>query len=92
MLGAEKYDIRRKHLCVMASSTPGLILEIFLFLVGLYLYLFARGLIRFGKDEVRARAEAFRKDNALWMRLLGLALAAIMLLNLIFHVQDLLAT
>jgi hypothetical protein len=33
-------------------------------------------------------AEAFRQDNATWLRLLGLALAAIMAMNVIFHVRE----
>ncbi len=74
----------------MTASTIGLIVEILLFGLGLYLYLFARGLISFGTPEARQRAEAFRKDNATWMRLLGLALAAIMGLNVFFHLREML--
>ncbi|WP_020568177.1 hypothetical protein [Neolewinella persica] len=72
----------------MTSSTAGLIVEILLFAIGLYLYLFARGIISFGSDEAKARAEAFRKDNATWMRLMGLALAAVMAMNVFFHVRE----
>lgn len=74
----------------MTASLIGLIVEILLFALGLYLYLFARGLLRFGSAEARARAAAFRKDNGTWMRLLGLALAAIMGLNVFFHLRELL--
>lgn len=73
----------------MTSSTLGLIIEIAFLALGLYLYLFARGLVSFGKPEARARAEAFRKDNATWLRLMGLALAAVMALNVFFHVKEL---
>jgi hypothetical protein len=72
----------------MTSSTAGLIVEILLFAIGLYLYLFARGIISFGSDEAKARAEAFRKDNSTWMRLMGLALAAVMAMNVFFHVKE----
>lgn len=75
----------------MSVSTLGLLVEVFLFALGLYLYLFARGLVKFGKPEARARAEEFRKGNALWMRLLGLALAAIMGLNIALHVMEIMA-
>ncbi|RME92898.1 MAG: hypothetical protein D6772_16430 [Bacteroidetes bacterium] len=61
----------------------GLLFEILLLALGVYLYLFARGLVKVKDPERAARAEAFRTDNATWMRLLGLALAAIMLLNLL---------
>lgn len=55
--------------------------------IGVYLYLFARGLIRFGSSEVRERSEAFRKENKTWMRYLGLALAAIMLVNIVLQLM-----
>ena len=73
----------------MTSSTLGLIIQIVFLIIGLYLYLFARGLVSFGTPEARARAEEFRKDNATWMRLMGLALAAIMAMNVFFHVKEL---
>ncbi|THH41273.1 hypothetical protein [Neolewinella litorea] len=73
----------------MTISLVGLLIELLLLAVGVYLYLFARGLISFGSPESRARAEAFRADNATWMRLLGLALAALMLVNVVLHVRDL---
>jgi uncharacterized membrane protein len=75
----------------MNASVAGLVIEVIFFAIGLYVYLFARGLISFGKPEVRARAEEFRKENATWMRLLGLALAAVMLLNIVFHVREMTA-
>lgn len=74
----------------MTASTVGLIVEFLLFLLGLYIYLFARGLVSFGSEAARARADAFRQDNATWMRLMGLGLAAVMGLNLFFHVRELL--
>ncbi|NJB85582.1 hypothetical protein GGR26_001327 [Lewinella marina] len=74
----------------MTLSLIGLFIELILLAVGVYLYLFARGMLRFGSAEARARAEVFRADNATWMRLLGLALAALMLVNVVLHVRDLL--
>ncbi|TXF90382.1 hypothetical protein FUA23_06220 [Neolewinella aurantiaca] len=73
----------------MTSSTISLIIEIALLAIGIYIYLFARGLVRMGKPEARARAEAFRQENGTWLRLLGLALAAIMAMNVMFHVREL---
>jgi ABC-type nickel/cobalt efflux system permease component RcnA len=67
-----------------------LVIELLLLALGLYLYLFARGAIRSKNPERQKRAESFRKNNARWMRILGLALAAVMLLNVIFHVSELL--
>ena len=74
----------------MNPAIFGLLVNAAFFAIGLYLYLFARGLISFGKPEARARAETFRKDNATWMRLLGLALAAIMAINIFLDVKAML--
>lgn len=63
----------------------GLLVEILLLALGVYLYLFARGIIKVSNPDRRERAESFRQQNATWMRLLGLGLAAIMLMNVIFH-------
>lgn len=67
----------------------GLLVEILLLALGVYLYLFARGIIKVKDPQRRERAESFRQQNATWMRLLGLALAAIMLLNVVLHISQL---
>lgn len=59
----------------------GLIVELLLLLVGLYLYLFAIGATRIKSPKHAAKAEAFRKDNSRWLRILALALMAIMFFN-----------
>lgn len=69
----------------------GLLFELVLFALGVYLYLFARGIIKVQDPERREQAESFRKENATWMRLLGLALAAIMFLDLVLHIIQLLS-
>ena len=69
----------------------GLIVEVLLFGLGVYLYLFSRGRIKVKDPQVQQRMEGFRAQNAGWMRILGLALAAIMLLNVIIHAQQLFA-
>ncbi|MEZ4984558.1 MAG: hypothetical protein R2795_05920 [Saprospiraceae bacterium] len=68
----------------------GLLSELILFGMGTYLYLFARGLVSIKDKEVAKRAEAFRMQNAGWMRIMGLALAAIMFLNIVLHIKDML--
>ncbi|WP_020535528.1 hypothetical protein [Lewinella cohaerens] len=67
----------------------GLLVEVLLLALGVYLYLFARGIIKVKDPERRERVESFRQQNATWMRLLGLALAAIMLMNVVLHVSQL---
>ena len=74
----------------MTASIIGLLIELLFLALGVYLYLFARGAVRAGSPEQRSRAEAFRLENKGWMRILGLALAAIMLLNVIVHLKELL--
>lgn len=66
----------------------GFLVELLLFALGVYLYLFATGRVRVRNPTAQARAEEFRRGNAGWMRLLGLALAAIMLVNLIVHIMQ----
>ncbi|OAV45386.1 hypothetical protein [Lewinella sp. 4G2] len=73
----------------MSASLVGLIIEVVLFASGLYLYLFARGIVKLSDSEVGQRARAFRDENSTWMRLLGLALAAIMALNIFAHFTEL---
>ena len=67
----------------------GLLFE-FLFLgIGVYLYLFARGLINAGSPDLQKRAESFRQANGWWLRLLALAIVAIMALNIYLHLRQL---
>ena len=56
----------------------GLLFEITFFAIGLYCYLLARGFV----GPQNEKAVAFRKKNGWWLRLLGLAVMAVMGLNL----------
>ncbi|PSR11039.1 MAG: hypothetical protein DA408_04855 [Bacteroidetes bacterium] len=69
----------------------GLIAEILLAALGVYIYLFARGFVKITDPRRSEQAAAFRDQNAGWMRLLGLGLAAIMLLNVFLHLRQLLS-
>ena len=69
----------------------GLLFELILFGLGIYLYLFARGIVKVKDPERREQAENFRQENAGWMRILGLALAAIMFLDIVLHLSQLLS-
>ena len=66
----------------------GLITEILLAAMGIYIYLFARGIVKISDPKRREQAEAFRVQNATWMRILGIGLAAIMLLNIFLHLRS----
>lgn len=72
----------------MTATWLGLAVEFLLFALGLYIYLFSRGFFKFGNEEVRQRSEQFRRENAGWMRIMGLLLAAVMLMNMIFHFRE----
>lgn len=55
----------------------------FIFLcAGIYMYLFAAGHIKFSDFEAEAKAQKIRRKNGRWLRILGLAVAAIMTVNL----------
>lgn len=69
----------------------GLLFEILFFITGIYLYLFARGIVRTGNPELQKKAETFRSSNAWWLRLLGLAIAAIMGVNIYLHLAQMFA-
>lgn len=69
----------------------GLFTELLLLSAGVYLYLFAIGRLKFRDEATRARAEVFRSRNARWLRLAALALTAIMTINLIVHLRQLMA-
>ena len=68
----------------------GLFFEIIFLVFGIYLYLFAIGKIGIKDSANKAKAEAFRKDNATWMRIGSLALIAIMAVNIYLHISQIL--
>ncbi|MEM9836048.1 MAG: hypothetical protein AAF828_06075 [Bacteroidota bacterium] len=73
----------------MSSSINiiSLVVQFVFLALGIYVYLFSRGFIKFGDAAVRKRSETFRKENATWMRYTGLALAAVMLANIVLQLM-----
>jgi len=67
----------------------GLIFEITLLAMAIYLYLFAIGKISAPDENIRKKSDAFREKNGTWLRVLSLAMIAIMLINLFLHLQHL---
>lgn len=66
----------------------GLLLE-FLFLgIAVYLYLFASGRLKSKDAQLQAKADRFRKDNGGWLRIMSLAVMAIMTLNIVIHIMQ----
>lgn len=67
----------------------GLFLDLIFFLAGLYLYLFSIGGLHFQNPQLAKRAEAFRQENARWLRIGALALMAIMFFNVAYDLRQL---
>ncbi|KAA3640067.1 MAG: hypothetical protein DWQ02_02635 [Bacteroidetes bacterium] len=67
----------------------GLFFELLILAFAVYLYMFATGRIEAKTEEAQQRADAFRKSNGGWLRILSLALAAIMLVNVLLHIMQL---
>lgn len=73
----------------MTTASLGLFIHFVFFAIGVYLYLFARGVIKFKDTDAGNRAREFQQDNKTWMRLLGLGLAAIMAMNMLADISEL---
>jgi hypothetical protein len=67
----------------------GLLFEVVFFFVGLYVYLLSRGMIKVSDPELAKQFERAKKKFGWGIRLLSLALMAIMLLNIFLHIQAL---
>jgi hypothetical protein len=67
----------------------GLFFECIFFGIGLYLYLYSRGKIKISTHTSDAKAEAFRQKNSRWLRILSLLLMAVMSLEIVLHLRDL---
>ncbi len=67
----------------------GLVFECIFLAIGVYLYLFARGKVRIVTHSSDDKAEAFRKKNGGWLRILALFLIAVMSLEIVLHLRDL---
>ena len=69
----------------------GLIFEFIFLIIGVYVYLFAVGRINSPNPETQRKFDRFRADNGRWLRLLSLALLAVMTINILLHVQQMIA-
>ena len=65
----------------------GLIFELLILSIGIYMYLFASGRIKSKDKELQAKAETFRQANKGWMRIVSLLLIAIMSIEIVLHVM-----
>lgn len=69
----------------------GLLLEFGFLAMGIYIYLFAIGRMKAATPQAQKRAEDFRRRNSWWLRLASLALIAIVLVNIVLHIMQLVA-
>ena len=89
---AGKYDIAGQITQPkMTGHTLSLLTNTIFLGIAVYVYLLSRGLVKPSDEDTRQRLEEFRKDNAGWMRILALLLGALMLVNILFEVRDMLA-
>ena len=70
----------------------GLLLEFIFLAIAIYLYLFSTGRLKSKNAELQAKADRFRKENGGWLRILSLALMAIMTLNIVIHISQLISS
>ncbi len=69
----------------------GLILEIIFLALGVYIYLFSRGVIKSKSPEAEKKAAIFRDKNGRWLRIIAIMLIAVMSIEIILHVRDLMS-
>lgn len=67
----------------------GLIFEILILVAGIYVYLFAIGKLKAKDQNRQKKAEAFRKENQVWLKYSSLLLVAIMLIEIVMHIKAL---
>ena len=67
----------------------GLIFELVFLGIGVYLYLFAIGKLKTEDQTLQEKANTFRKQNGRWLRILALAMIALMLIEITLHLNQL---
>ncbi|MBK8877781.1 MAG: hypothetical protein IPN74_04315 [Haliscomenobacter sp.] len=67
----------------------GLLFEVVLFAAACYLYFFSIGALPSKSGKHPTAVETFRRENSRWLRLLSLALMAIMFVNIFISLREL---
>mgnify|MGYP001552515486 CR=1 FL=1 len=67
----------------------GLIFEIVFFFIALYVYMLARGMVKVTDPALARQFDQMKKRFGPFIRILALALMAVMLLNIILHIKAL---
>ena len=74
----------------MNMQLAGLLFELLLFGAGLYIYLFSIGGMKTNNPTLQKKGEEFRRENHRTLRLVALALMAIMFVNIFLSLKELL--
>ncbi|MCR9287097.1 MAG: hypothetical protein NXI23_06855 [Bacteroidetes bacterium] len=69
----------------------GLLFEFMFLIMGIYLYFFSIGKVQSNDPEKQKKADDFRAQNAGWLKIVSLALVAIMVVNIYLHLQEILS-
>lgn len=67
----------------------GLLFELLLLGIAIYLYLFATGRLKAKTETAQTKAEQFRKDNQNWLKYGSLLLMAILSIEIVLHILSL---
>ncbi len=67
----------------------GLAFEIIFFGIGLYVYMIARGLVKVEDPSLKKQFDLLKERYGTLIRILALALCAVMFLNIVLHIQAL---
>ncbi|MEO0341268.1 MAG: hypothetical protein AAF242_18915, partial [Bacteroidota bacterium] len=71
----------------LAMKFTALIVQLILLAIGTYLYLLSIGALKFKNPNQQEKVNQFRKENS-WLRILALALMAIMFFNVVLTVME----
>ncbi len=66
-----------------------LLIELAFLIAGIYVYLFSIGRVRAKDPALSKKAESFRARNGGWLRILSLALIALMAVEIYLHITQL---
>lgn len=67
----------------------GLLFEFIFFFIGLYVYMISRGMVKVEDESLTKQFAALKEKHGRLLRVLSLALCAVMFLNIILHINEL---
>lgn len=67
----------------------GLFFEVLFFLIGLYVYMLSRGLVKVQDPSLAKQFHSLKKRYGVLIRIISLALTAVMFMNIVLHIKAL---